>query len=419
MKRVFLISFFLVLIISIKSQTEAQKQVLKEMSNQRRADYKAEKKFADSLATANNYLIKGVTPDGCLVELRGFRNGMPIYYITDNSGAATTTRTDKLYPSGGLGLSLTGSGYTKMGEWDGGAVMLNHQELTGRVTQVDGASSIHYHAVHVAGTLIASGAYDANAKGMAYAANLLAYDWDNDEAEMITAASAGMEVSNHSYGSVRGWAYGNYLGTGDAWFWLGTVSISSTEDYYFGFYSSNTQYWDSIAYNAPNYLIVKSAGNDRGDYQTSGTNHYVYNGGWQLSTDARDNDGGNSGYDCIGDKGCAKNVLTVGAVNEVSNYTSSSDVTMSSFSGWGPTDDGRVKPDIVAKGVPPDKTSQSISSSGLFCQSLLLPIPPGSEKASKFSVYGKEVTGVLPAPVENDQIVVQLVLAPALFRGTI
>ncbi len=35
--------------------------------------------------------------------------------------------------------------------------------------------------------------------------------------------------------------------------------------------------------------------------------------------------------------------MTVGAVDNTT--------AMSSFSGWGPTDDGRIKPDIVAKGV--------------------------------------------------------------------
>ena len=38
-----------------------------------------------------------------------------------------------------------------------------------------------------------------------------------------------------------------------------------TVDYRFGYYDDETQMWDSIAYNAPLYLIVKSAGNSHGD----------------------------------------------------------------------------------------------------------------------------------------------------------
>jgi hypothetical protein len=48
-------------------------------------------------------------------------------------------------------------------------------------------------------------------------------------------------------------------------------------------------------------------------------------------------------YHCLGPPGTAKNMITVGAIN-------SDDNTISFFSSWGPTDDGRVKPDLVAPG---------------------------------------------------------------------
>jgi subtilisin family serine protease len=42
----------------------------------------------------------------------------------------------------------------------------------------------------------------------------------------------------------------------------------------------------------------------------------------------------------------------VGAVEPIANsYQQPSDVKISSFSSWGPTDDGRIKPDVVANGV--------------------------------------------------------------------
>jgi len=50
-------------------------------------------------------------------------------------------------------------------------------------------------------------------------------------------------------------------------------------------------------------------------------------------------------------KGNAKNILLVGAVNDVPNYTQPSDVVMTTFSSWGPTDDGRIKPDVVGNGA--------------------------------------------------------------------
>lgn len=57
------------------------------------------------------------------------------------------------------------------------------------------------------------------------------------------------------------------------------------------------------------------------------------------------------GFDCIGQEEVTKNILTVGAVKEVLDYQEPDNVKMSSFSCWGPCDDGRIKPDIVGKGV--------------------------------------------------------------------
>ena len=171
---------------------------------------------------------------------------------------------------------------------------------------------------------------------------------------MTSAAGGGLELSNHSYGYLTGWYYGNF-GFGDYWFWLGDVGLSTVEDSDFGYYSSDCQTWDALAVNHPNYLIVKSAGNDRGEGPlVPGTGHYFIDGEyWTWSTATRNYDGNALGYDCITDRGNAKNLLTVGAVSQVNNYNSASDVTMSSFSCWGPTDDGRIKPDIVAKGKVP------------------------------------------------------------------
>ena len=61
---------------------------------------------------------------------------------------------------------------------------------------------------------------------------------------------------------------------------------------------------------------------------------------------------GNSGYDCLSAASVAKNLLLVGAINDISGgYSSPAGVVMSSFSACGPTDDGRIKPDVVANGV--------------------------------------------------------------------
>ncbi len=321
------------------AQTVTNVPYLRNFAVEKKAEYFKNRAEVEEYARRNNVPVRQELPDGTVIEMQHLENGRPIYYITHNLGAAQTTRADELWPGGSLGLSITGSGYTKLGEWDAGGVLLTHQEFGSRVAMGDGTTGTSSHSTHVAGTIVAAGV-DPSAKGMAYQANLTAYDWNNDDAEMATAAVAGMEESNHSYGYITGW-YGYY--------WYGDLAISTNEDYWFGYYSSYSADWDDIAYNAPYYLIVHAAGNDRNDDWSGG--HYHWDGGWVYATDSHDPDGGTNGYDCIGTQGIAKNIFSVGAVHEVTNYTSPSDVTMSSFSSWGPADDGRIKPDIVGKGV--------------------------------------------------------------------
>lgn len=335
---------------AVQSQLAALVQVTQQM--QRMGDPR--KTAAEEVALRSGMPLRTTLPDGRVAEVaRLSPTGMVMYYITNNLNAAATTSVDKVWPGGSAGLSLAGSGMM-LGEWDGGAVRLTHQEFpSGAVTQVDGSTTVSDHATHVAGTMVARG-IQANAKGMAYQATLAAYDWTNDETEMMAAGANGMLVSNHSYGLITGFAWGNWSGT-TGWHW--TSNPDETEDVNFGRYSDQAQEWDAIANNRPNYLIIKSAGNDRGDGPAPGASyfHQVWNGSawvWQSTTMARQLDGGSTGYDCISHAAVAKNVLTVGAVNGIAGgYSNAGQVVMSSFSGWGPTDDGRIKPDIVGKGV--------------------------------------------------------------------
>jgi hypothetical protein len=278
--------------------------------------------------------------------------GLPRYVQTNNINAARTISVDDVWPGGSAGFSLTGSGTTlgRLAVWDAGGVRLTHQEYSGRVSQIDSPSSTHYHSTHVAGTLIAAGV-DPSAKGMSYQGTLAAYDWNNDQSEMAAAGAAGLNVSNHSYGYIAGWY--NSSGT---WYWYGDVTVSETEDYGFGFYDDLARGWDEIAYDAPYYTIVKSAGNERDDAGPGpGGGHYYYDpdtNDWEWSTATRDPDGGTTGFDCVTYNGNAKNLLAIGAVNDIpGGYSAPGDVVAAGFSSWGPTDDGRIKPDFVANGV--------------------------------------------------------------------
>lgn len=329
--------------VAVDAQT---KQKLISLSQKFDADYQINKNRALDLAKKNGWFIKQVDSSGNTTELMGVDdNGIPIYYSTDNANAAKTIRTNLVYPSLSTNLNLTGKYYT-LGIWDAGAVRATHKEFGGRVIYKDTVRTLASHPSHVAGTMIATGK-STSAKGMAYEATLWAYSYDNDLAEMAKAASQGLLISNHSYGANRGWSYSPVE---NEWYWAGDTTISDFEDYYFGFYDEKSKLVDELTFNAKNYLPVMSSGNERSENPpTLNIKHKVLvNGKWVYSTKTRKSD---NGYDGTRTWGIAKNVLTVGAVNPLNNYTKPSDVVMSDFSSWGPTDDGRIKPDIVGDGV--------------------------------------------------------------------
>ncbi len=337
-----IIPLFLFVFISLLGQTYAQTftnvEALNQLADELNHEWEINQQKVQQYASENNLPIRQELANGRVIEMMDIIDGRPLYYITDNLGAAHTTRASELWEGGSSGLGISGEGYNQVGSWDAGHVRKSHQEFTdqgaSRAIPMDGSYSTHYHSTHVAGTIIAAGVV-SNAKGMSYGAELQYWQWSNDNSEMAAAAANGLEISNHSYGQVSGWHWDN-----GSWGWQGNSNISPTEDYAFGFYSGSARQWDQIAFNAPNYLIVKSAGNDRGD------------GPGNAGQDGNpEKDGGTDGYDCISGSGVGKNVMTVGAVSQVSEYTGPESVIMSGFSGWGPADDGRIKPDIVGKGV--------------------------------------------------------------------
>jgi PKD repeat protein len=309
---------------------ETNKEELLTISSDLEKQWISRRKNVEEFARKANIKIRQELPNNKVMQLVEVEDGSPWFYITNNTGAANTTRASQFWGGGSLGLNLDGSSLPPIGVWDAGAVLADHQEFTNggcsRITQKDGATSVSNHATHVTGTLIANGV-TSKAKGMTPNAQVYAYDWSNDASEMAAAAAEGMLISSHSYGYTYGWS-GNT--------WYGNTNISTQEDYRFGFYSTYSRNWDNISYNAPYYLIVKSAGNDRNEGPADG---------------AHPKDGNPNGFDCIGTDAIGKNILTVGSVSQVINCTQPSEVVMSSNSGWGPADDGRIKPDVVGKGV--------------------------------------------------------------------
>jgi len=331
------------------SQIKTETNILRRAALLRAETRKAERQKLLVLAKEKGWdtLIKG--KKGYIASLaRVDAFGMPLYIATENVNSAATIGTNKLWTGGSTGLNLDGAANNVKGKlaiWDGGSPLGTHIEFTGRINEKDNAD-ISDHSTHVAGTMIAKGINPA-AKGMSHGIQeLLAYDMLNSsDIEEMMAEGPDLLVSNHSYGFPAGWQYN------DRWEYYGPPN--STEDYKFGYYSEEAMLWDSIAYNAPYYLPVKSAGNNR---ETNGPPvgepYYRRNasGAWVAGTRPA-GISNNDAYDILSTVSNAKNILVVGATNPITVYSSAKDVALTTFSSWGPTDDGRIKPDLVTDGV--------------------------------------------------------------------
>ena len=287
---------------AVRSQVVAEMQALEE--RQRVAVLAKAKEL--------NVPLRIDRPGENVAELYDFRGDKPIYRKTLNVNAAISNGSNLLNPAP---YNLDGTGI-RVGIWDEARVRSTHQELVGRVTVMDPTTSISFsdHATHVGGVVGATGIV-ANAKGMAPKVNLNSYDWNSDYTEMTQAGAAlatdtsKIPLSNHSYGY--------------------NATINEM-----GVYNSEPRNTDALANSLPYYLIFWAAGNSREAYD--GQVALSSLGGYQSIT-----------YDAL-----SKNVMTVGAVQDAvsGSVRSVSNASMTSFSSWGPCDDGRIKPDVVANG---------------------------------------------------------------------
>jgi Subtilase family/GEVED domain/Secretion system C-terminal sorting domain len=336
------------------SQTKTNTDILQRASVQQAEKEKLLYKQLFTLSQQKGWPMVMKGKNGRVAILTGIdESGYPLYTTTfNNITAAATIRTNTLWPGGSTGLNLSGSSANvkdKLAIWDGGKVRSTHVELTGRVVQRDAPTSISDHSTHVAGTMIASGV-NPLAKGMSFGEQeLVAYDFNNDGSEMLNEAP-NLLVSNHSYGEVCGWNFNDAQNRWEFWGQAGAI-----EDYKFGYYSSKAQLLDSIAYNAPKYLIVFAGGNNRGENGPAvGQPYWRFDASGTMVNSGNRPAGisNNDSYDIMPPSATAKNILTVGAVSPISSgYNKPGDAVLADFSSWGPADDGRIKPDVVTDGI--------------------------------------------------------------------
>jgi len=361
--------------------------------------------------------------DGTLRRFVGEQNGVPIFTGSQNRLAAGSVSADELWPanaapwqSGSTGLNLTGNGQT-LATWENdGGVRTSHGAFGGRVNQRDGAGlDTGGHATEVTGVMVGSGSGNGDAQGVAYQASVESFDTNALGAERLSAADGTygqvLTVGNNSWGVLTGWRLVTVGFVGNTpilrWFWHGGGFQGDTVDPKFGRYTEDLNGLDLdcvdldkfVNVDAPHHLPVYSAGNDRGqgpqdaqlrvppnNLPTANFGYRVIVNGQEISRNPnffpRDwSDGDDGGYDTLLVPATAKNVLTVGACFDVTHvdngvtvpgFGPGSVVTAADFSGAGPTDDGRIKPDLVAVG---DALSSARTALGLpVTDGLITPI---------------------------------------------
>ena len=353
---------------------------------------------------AKEYLtkVKAKRNFGDNFELKEIYNGLFIvnHAHTDDavlSANAVLPRDDEYFMADGLGQMI--------GIWDVGKALDTHQELVGRISSGDDATT-QYHSTMVAGVIASAGVVE-RAKGFVPQALLECYNWTDDDLEMADSAmetpgQAGrIQVSNHSYGIVNGW-----IQKSGTWYWSGI--IGQDECAYFGNYYYSYQF-DVICNNAPYYLPVWAAGNDRSDRTVpdEGETYYEYGDfdnvtpyTYSSATGPKADNWDNGGFDTIDTFACAKNTLTVGSVIDAVatvDDVAVRDITkagIASHSAWGPTDDGRIKPDVVANGYYVYSCSNSNDSSYSQSSGTSLAAPGAAGVAGQMvSLYSKLFPG--------------------------
>jgi hypothetical protein len=299
--------------------------------------------------------------------------GPPLRPKSLNAVAAQVSNVTPLYSAP---YSLNGSGVVLSTFEPDGHPDTAHNEFGGRLTSHFAASRpVNDHATHTSGTMIAAG-NNAAAKGMSPAATLHAFDanpslangdFDADKFfsdKQDTVKSVGSVADNNSWDFALSWQDGNV--------WYGN------EDAYGAYSGLESEPYDAIARTANEPLIVHAAGNDATagnpallqpwsphrhieDKTPSDTYPHTYcysqNGsGTDCPTASPFNCSAGLTYcektkhpthganTTIGLMASTKNTVTVGAIQPVA-------LAIASFSSRGPTTDGRVKPELVAKGT--------------------------------------------------------------------
>ncbi len=325
-----------------------------------------------------------------------------------NSVAASLSKVTPLFSAP---YGLDGSGVV-MSLFELANADTTHPQFGGRyITHfTSGSTADKLHSTHVAGTIIASGIDSstgvstttaARAKGMSPAATLHEFDVLVDfgvlvETKQTKLAPLGSVADNNSWDYALGWQP-----SGGTWVWNGG------EDYLGGYSLTESSPYDAVTVSPGVPLFVHSAGNDgsnghpslsgpwfahqhvddKGDAITSEIFCYSQNGsgtdcpastcsvGTSTKTPSKDpfcektQHPTYGPYNTAGLMSSTKNSVSVGAVDASG--------VLGTFSSRGPARDGRVKPELVAKGVFQQSTGPGGGYPTLSGTSMSAPVVTG------------------------------------------
>lgn len=249
---------------------------------------------------------------------------------------------------------------------DIGAIF-QHTAFEGRLTIAEeghSGSLVGQHPTHVAGTIGSAlleyspgeGTW-VKAIGVAPECRLFSYDcYTKPDGVMLDFADAvannGCAAVNCSFGRLIGWER-----FGEVWDWFGDPE--HPEDLPFGEYAIGSEQWDHFVYGYYDWcpVLVKAAGNDRDDTGPEGVQSPP-----PPPRDGTLHAGNGEYYDLIDPEGVSKNILTIGAVHwddrnegdggpgNENKMVDFGEVGIAYYSSFGPADDGRIKPELVAQG---------------------------------------------------------------------
>ena len=342
-------------------------------------------------------------------KIAGFAGNIPVFLQTDDQPSNRSANLTALQNGTLLGLNgteINGTGINIL-VMDGGRAHNTHQEFksysdgTFQVTNAEAESVLKSsHATNVTGVILASGAYSgiinwsngtssnvSDVRGIIRNATTTNYAFDNTDlgTNYQKLEWYSQNISNHSYGINLGWTYASsasstYPQVG--FYWIGNYDLN-TRDTYNGSYYSQDANFDKIVYSNPYQIVVKSAGNYYGTHPNNDPSKakFKYDNNTKSYVPFAANDiipepNCSLGYNCIGWGSLAKNIIVVGATQQIgtidNTYISANDVIKASFSSAGPRKDGAIKPDITAVGVEllaPTYSSTYPTNNGYYTKS--------------------------------------------------